>query len=331
MNSKHVVRCAAFVGALVGCVIPAARVCAQAYQRCEWIGNPAANTIWSPWSITSTGLLWNTESRTCVTTFTGPATWSVWTKSRSMGFSVGVSSSGGVTAGAQWSCSEVIVPGTTTTANGTAQAVTGETRCLWTSGSVPSAMTTIPMVAGSSTNISNGWVNSTVTFDGQSVAYGDSVNLRGRVGPHAYVVSRTDGVNTQTLNFMLSVTPDYTLEYLGYGNTPNGSARYRFHNLSPDPIDAVFTASASWAGTMTHIDDSWRHVVAGGTTDLLVDFFTNPGFVVLSGEQITGTLFAHFGTETGEVLTSAPVSVPAPGCVGVVGLVGLGVWRRRRG
>ncbi len=298
-------------------------------MRCEWIGSPAIVTVWSPWIVTSPGTLWNTETRFCTTTWTGQATWFTTTIMRGSSAGFGASQGGGGSAGFNWTKNEVIIPGSATIGPGTAVQRVREESCVYTSTTVLSMNANLPQSIGSSSNLSNRWAGATVSWDGGPVTIDTSINLRGQVGSHAYVVSRTDGASTQTLNFNVSVTPDFTMSFLGYGDTPNGSAWMRFTNNSPDAIDTVLTSTSGWVGTSTDIANATQHVLAGSSVDVLVDFYTNPGYVVAPGDHPFGSISARVATTDGEVLVSAPVIVPAPGVAAALATLG-GMLSARR-
>jgi hypothetical protein len=308
--------------------------CAQAAdRRCEWVGNPAKATVWTPWVVTDPGIVWDTQQRTCTTTWTGKAIWYTIVRLRSCTASggIGIGPDGpSVEAGGSYTWTDTIVEGSTVTQQGaTGTRKVRETSCLFSSSEVIGLNQQFDETRHTHEALCNTWANATVTFDGNNVAFDECVNLNSAgVGFHQEVVSRTDGVHTDTFTFNIQVRPSYYFTKSRIADTINPSKIMAFHNDSPDAIDVEFTAVPNLTGLVTGVVLNNRELVPpGGIAYVQVEFYTSPGYVIGPGQVPEGTVFARERDSSGEVLASAFVDHLAHGIPGIptVSEWGLGV------
>ena len=114
------------------------------------------------------------------------------------------------------------------------------------------------------------------------------------------------------------------------GNTVNPSAKVRFFNHSPDDIFVDISSLALDIGMETALYDNQHLVPAGSSADVLVDFYTQDGYVVPPGQAVQAEIFARIQGPEGDLLASTIASVVPTPVAGLAALPMLGLLAARR-
>lgn len=300
--------------------------------QCTWTtpGGPPFTISYTSWVVTDVGTIWDTKERKCTNCAMGPAQWCTWTRTRTCGINggIGVSPSGpSVTLG--WSYSFTDSAPTCTTGAGTGKKCTTQSTCLWTSetetpvlalahvdAAQRAAVPIIPIQPGTlifnvthrtHEGLVNQWASSVVAFDGRTVPYGGSVALdQYAFGPHVYTVtpSRSLGFPFRALRFNIDLQPSSTLTNISSYSDINPTALVRYANNSPYAQFVDFTTTPLHTGLIAKLRGNQFEVAAGASVDLIVEFYTEPGYVLEAGHQYAARVDARAISPTGTLIAT---------------------------
>lgn len=297
-------------------VLASVNIAKAAERRCEWVGDPVKEIVWTPWEVTHKGLIWDTQQRTCTVTWTGKGIWFTIVRLRTCSIQGGVEIGPDglpVDDGGFYAWTESIIGKPEIRQGATAARTIRGRSCIFSTSNVSGLNETFEETRFTHEALCNTWEDASVSFDGKDVAFDECVLMSAAgVGFHEYVVSRTDGVNTDTLTFIIEVRPSYSFKPLRNADTINPSTIMVFHNNTPDAIDVDFIAEPNQKGlVMGEMLNNRALVPAGGTALVQVEFYTAPGFVIGPGQIPEATVFAREVDSSGQILAEAIVT-PLP-------------------
>lgn len=308
-------------------------------RECLWVGDPATTITYTPWTTTSVGLIWDTQTRTCTQTWSGPAVWNTIRRERTCTPGIGISVGKGIggTAGVEYPVTVTVL--STEMGDGSARRVSRQERCLWTSTTVIGLNETENVQYASFQSIVNGFDGATVTFDGLFIPLGAEIDFAQIApGAHTMVVTRTDGILTDVITFEIDLVSSYVLSSAGSSHPVVPTGLMEFTNDSPDDITVFFTVMPLLQGLdAAVVVENWVTVGAFSSYQIPVEFYTQPGYVAEFGQELSARVDVRLGTPDGLVIASGVATafaVPEPGSLCLLGLGGAGliaIGLRRRG
>lgn len=291
-----------------------------AERRCEWVGAPQDSATYSNWVDDSRWLpFWKTYIRDCCEVTWGEALWITTVFLRQCTPAVGtvVGQEGpGSEEGFSYVFIENIVSSEQAADTVRVYEEDYDLKYPWSdppensAGRLPTlsiADTTIWITMYTRQNVINGFDSAAVTFDSEPLPLGSKVRLdTAGVGLHELVVvNDVPGLHVvDSLTIMIDVLASYTLEYIGDSTDVSPMGIVRFTNLSPDSVFADFQASALQLGLEVELLDNQRVVQSGESVDLVVQFYTAPGYVATPGQELIAMVTAHAAQPGGNVLAS---------------------------
>jgi hypothetical protein len=304
-------------------------------QSCTWDGGgPASTTSYTPWTTTDEGWLWDTQQRKCTSSYSGPATWCTWSRTKTCHRSCGIGidiTGPSITCGWQYGFEDG--PPTCTSGPGGASKCVRQSSCLWTTEVVerakaqladrgrdpvaaftpagpviinPRPVTLVYNVSHSTfENLVNTWDNSTVTFDGQVIPYNGAVVLHNYApGLHLYRVTPNPamGLPFQSLLFRVNLKQHIRVTHVQSFIDVSPMAIVNLKNESPFDEFVDLKVSPQAIGLVADITPNQIMVPAGGSVDVEVMFFCAPGYVMEAGATYKADVAARSISPDGPVV-----------------------------
>lgn len=303
----------------------------SAEMRCEWTRIDNTTITYGPWQFVEQGWVWDTWKRTCTKTVTGRAVWFTTVMLRSCTGSVGAevgTSGGSVSAGASYTWTEQIISQEEGAATG--ESSWTETTCPWrgqqpdqqssnlTWTGVEDAMkgsegldgpgpVIFPVVYPQSLIIKNDFFGADVFFDGVPVPPGASIRLMDYpLGAHVYTVIPVGppAPPIPPFEFHITVVPSPEINEGARVHDQAPRRQMDFTNTTEHPLHVFFTVAPLDAGLEPLVLFNERDVLPGETITLEVEFYTAPGYVMTSCQDVHAVLNAHANNQFGEVIAS---------------------------
>jgi hypothetical protein len=160
-------------------------------------------------------------------------------------------------------------------------------------------------------NLVHAMMDTDAWFDNVALALDEKVDLLGAgVGQHEYlVIANPPCVNpvVDTILTVIEVLPSFELEVVFDGTSIVPFATVRFTNHSPDTQFVDFDVAPMQTGLEVGLFDNQQEVLPGSWVDLVVEFYTEPGWVALPGQKLIAQMDAYAGFIGNEIIATTTV------------------------